>query len=142
MAGALGYLLSYNGNNKSAAQIIELLKSAADSETIYNAPYNRVPGTDQRLYRACYSDTSICDNLLGAGFLDLDAAVQGKKQSKTNFNFLTNQPGGCIVGSVAFMNNRGGPVVYGFGSAPAVLLMAMFLLWSYRALQCWLRRRQ
>ncbi|MEY4064100.1 MAG: hypothetical protein RIR26_308 [Pseudomonadota bacterium] len=101
VAGALGYLLSYYGNEKSAAQIVEMLKRGADSESLYNAPDNRVPGTGERLYRACYADTSNCDNLLGAGFLDLDAAMQGKSQSKTNRNFLSNQPGGCVVSDLA-----------------------------------------
>lgn len=101
VAGALGYLLSYYGNEKSAAQIVEMLKRGADSESIYNAPSNRVPDTGERLYRACYADTSNCDNLLGAGFLDLDAAMQGKSQSKTNRNFLSNQPNGCVVSSLA-----------------------------------------
>lgn len=135
VAGALGYLLSYNGNTKSAAQIIELLKNAADSETLYNASYNRVPGSDERLYRACYTDTSVCDNLLGAGFLDLDAAIQGKRQSKTNFNFLANQPGGCIVGSLAFAQQAGGHVTYAFGSTPALLILLLAFFHFFRFLQ-------
>jgi subtilisin family serine protease len=132
VAGAIGYILSFKGNNKSAVQLIQILKSGADSESIYNAGYNRVPGSDQRLYRACYTDTSFCDNLLGAGFLDLDAAIQEKKQSQTNFNFLANQPGGCIVSSVAFRQAVGGPIIYGFGSAPALLGIAYLGLLFFR----------
>ncbi|MEN9824454.1 MAG: hypothetical protein RI953_199 [Pseudomonadota bacterium] len=132
VAGAIGYLLSFNGNSKSAAQIIEMIKSGADSESLYNAPYNRVPGTDERLYRACYTDTSFCDNLLGAGFLDLDGAIQAKRQSKTNFNFQTNQPGGCIVGSVAFVERAGGRISYALGSAPGLLLLGFFALNAWR----------
>jgi subtilisin family serine protease len=135
VAGALGYLLAYNGNTKSAAQIIELLKNAADSETLYNSSNNRVPGSDERLYRACYTDTSVCDNLLGAGFLDLDAAIQGKRQSKTNFNFLANQPGGCIVGSLAFAQRAGGRVTNAFGSTPALLILVLALFRIFRLLQ-------
>lgn len=101
VAGALGYLLSYYGNQKSSAQIVQILKDGADSEIIYNAQSNRFEGSNERLYRACYSETSKCDNLLGAGFLDLDAAVQGRKQSQTNFDFLSNQPFGCVVNNVA-----------------------------------------
>jgi len=134
VAGAIGYLLSFSGNTKSAAQLIETVKSAADSESLYNASYNRVPGSDERLYRACYTDTSFCDNLLGAGFLDLDAAVQSKKQSKTNFNFLSNQPGGCIVGSLAFIRASGGHLIYGFGSVPALLGVFWMMLRVVRIL--------
>lgn len=140
VAGAIGYLLSFNGNAKSAAQIIESLKSGADSESLYNASYNRVPGTDERLYRACYTDTSLCDNLLGAGFLDLDGAIQSKKQSKTNFNFQTNQPGGCIVGSVGFVERAGGRFSYAMGSTPAILLMALAAMNLWRLIQRKMRR--
>jgi hypothetical protein len=135
VAGALGYLLAYNGNTKSAAQVIELLKNAADSESLYNSSYNRVPGSDERLYRACYTDTSVCDNLLGAGFLDLDAAIQGKRQSKTNFNFLANQPGGCIVGSLAFAQKAGGRATHAFGSTPVLLILLLAFFRIFRLLQ-------
>ncbi|NBW80316.1 hypothetical protein EBR21_01050, partial [bacterium] len=140
VAGAIGYLLSFNGNSKSAAQIIEMLKSGADSESLYNAPYNRVPGTDERLYRACYTDTSFCDNLLGAGFLDLDGAIQSKKQSKTNFNFQTNQPGGCIVSSVAFVELSGGRIPFALGSAPGVLFLGLVALNAWRKINWRMRR--
>lgn len=128
VAGALGYLLSYYGNSKSALQVTEMLKNTADSEILYNATSNRVPGTEERLYRACYSDTSTCDNLLGAGFLDLDSAIQGKSQSKTNYNFLKNQPGGCIVSSLAFRNEAGGEVSYGMGSVPVLLVLLVIFI--------------
>jgi len=128
VAGALGYLLSYYGNNKSAAQIVELLKGSADSESLYNAPNNRVPGTGERLYRACYTDTSNCDNLLGAGFIDLDAAVQGKKQSKTNFNFMSNQPGGCVVGSIGQVHSLKVQVGYFLSGMPFVLMIGLLLM--------------
>lgn len=133
VAGAIGYLLSYSGNTKSAVELVETLKSAADSESLYNAVNNRVAGTDERLYRACYTDTSFCDNLLGAGFLDLDAAIHSKKQSKTNFNFLSNQPGGCIVGSVAFVSASGGQFANGLGSMPVVLMFFWLALKLFSA---------
>jgi subtilisin family serine protease len=140
VAGALGYLLSYYGNEKSAPQIVEMLKDGADSESLYNSVSNRVPGTGERLYRACYTDTSNCDNLLGAGFLDLDAALQGKKQSKTNFDYLSNQPGGCIVSSTATthrvsMNDQ---MMWFLTSMPAHLGMAYVAL---RLLRRFLRRK-
>jgi subtilisin family serine protease len=135
VAGAIGYLLSFSGNTKSAVELVETLKNAADSESLYNSANNRVPGTDERLYRACYTDTSFCDNLLGAGFLDLDAAVQYRKQSKTNFNFLSNQPGGCIVGSAAFVAASGGQFVNGFASMPAMLVFFWLALRLAGAMQ-------
>jgi subtilisin family serine protease len=130
VAGALGYLLSYYGNEKSAAQVVEMLKSGADSESLYNSQSNRVPGTGERLYRACYTDTSNCDNLLGAGFLDLDAAIQGRKQSNTNFNFLSNQPGGCVVNSVGSSRIANSQTRWGrfFSGMPFVLLIGYIFL--------------
>lgn len=126
VAGALGYLLSYYGNQKSSAQIVQMLKDGADSEIIYNAQSNRIEGTNERLYRACYSDTRKCDNLLGAGFLDLDAAVQGRKQSQTNFDFLSNQPFGCVVNNLAASLHVPLKVELGWlaTSMPALLLFA------------------
>jgi subtilisin family serine protease len=130
VAGALGYLLSYYGNEKSAPQIVEMLKDGADSESLYNSLSNRVPGTGERLYRACYTDTSNCDNLLGAGFLDLDAALQGKKQSKTNFDYLSNQPSGCMVSSIASSQqlSLAQQFMWFMTSMPALLGMAYILL--------------
>lgn len=130
VAGALGYLLSYYGNQKSSAQIVQMLKDGADSETLYNAQSNRVEGTNERLYRACYSDTRKCDNLLGAGFLDLDAAIQGRKQSQTNFDFLTNQPFGCVVNNLAFEISAPFGVKMGWlsSSMPALLFFAYLVL--------------
>ncbi|MBM3383191.1 MAG: hypothetical protein FJY29_12250 [Betaproteobacteria bacterium] len=140
VAGALGYLLSYYGNDKSAPQIVEMLKDAADSESLYNSPSNRVPGTGERLYRACYTDTSNCDNLLGSGFLDLDAALQGRKQSKTNFDYLSNQPGGCIVSSAAALHSRSfsDQLLWFLTSMPALLALAYMILLVLR----WTSRRK
>lgn len=136
VAGALGYLLSYYGNQKSSAQIIEMLKDGADSETLYNAQSNRLEGSNERLYRACYSGTNKCDNLLGAGLLDLDAAIQGKKQSQTNFDFLSNQPFGCVVNSLSVSHTVPLKVQLGWmvSSMPAVLLvfLAVLRLWRWR----------
>ncbi|MEY2986774.1 MAG: hypothetical protein RJB13_295, partial [Pseudomonadota bacterium] len=144
VAGALGYLLSYYGNQKSSAQIVQMLKDGADSEIIYNAQGNRIEGTNERLYRACYSDTRKCDNLLGAGFLDLDAAIQGRKQSQTNFDFLSNQPFGCVVNNLA--SSLRIPVSVELGwlttSMPAVLFFAYgwLRLIRSRSLRAKLRR--
>ena len=144
VAGALGYLLSYYGNQKSSAQVVQMLKDGADSEIIYNAQSNRIEGTNERLYRACYSDTRKCDNLLGAGFLDLDAAVQGRKQSLTNFDFLSNQPFGCVVNNLATTGNVPVNVELSWltTSMPAVLLFAYGWLRLSRSRSLWAKVRR
>ena len=121
-----------------------MLKDGADSEIIYNAQSNRIEGTNERLYRACYSDTRKCDNLLGAGFLDLDAAVQGRKQSLTNFDFLSNQPFGCVVNKLATTENVPVNVELSWltTSMPAVLLFAYGWLRLSRSRSLWAKVRR
>jgi subtilisin family serine protease len=93
VSGALGYLMSYYQNTRSAENIVSLLKSSADFKSLYSASYNK-------LYRACYSGTNDCDNLLGSGFLNLENAVKNLPQQGASTPSGKAVTTGCIVSKI------------------------------------------
>jgi|GEM_PF-405596 len=119
VAGAVGYMLSVYRNDLGAKDLIRRLKSSSNYAHLYEeAEYNT-------LYRACYSGSDVCDSLLGSGFLDLAAALEGKVQTKIDESNGKQVSSGCVVSSIG----AGGPFFprTAWSSMP-VMLAALGLL--------------
>ena len=119
VAGSIGYLLSVYKDVKSGAAYVRQLKKAANYEKLYSAEYNA-------LYRACYANSDVCDHLLGTGFLDLGAAVQGREQTTVDEGNGRAVTRGCVVSSIG----GAGPFFHrtAWSSMPIVILAAYLLL--------------
>jgi subtilisin family serine protease len=121
VAGSIGYLLSVYKDIKSGAAYVKQLKKAANYEKLYTADYNT-------LYRACYANSDVCDNLLGTGFLDLGAAVQGREQTTVDESNGKAVSRGCVVSSIG---NKGPFFPRSAWSSMPILLLSGYVFFSF-----------
>jgi subtilisin family serine protease len=115
VAGAFGYMLSVYKDSKRAGDYIRQMRAATNYRSLYAAEYNK-------LYRACYAGSDVCDHLLGSGMLDLGAALEGNKGSDVDDRNGRQVTSGCVVSSIGARGPFLGP--HAASSLPFTLLFA------------------
>jgi subtilisin family serine protease len=129
VAGAVGFLLAYSNNAKTADRILQQLYIGSDDDSLYDAPLNK--GFYSGNYKSD-SPTQGAFYMLGSGILDLEAAIKETKSSVVPYNQQGAVKNGCIAQSIGSKSRM--PLWETLFSVPFILAQIYVIFLFLRAM--------